>query len=294
MTASLICVGAGAVGLEFADIFHALGAEVEVLEMMDRPLPLFDADASAELNRVFSRKGIRIATGVRVEEISQGGKGLQVRYTGPKGEQTISAENVLIAAGRVPITEGLNLEAAGVATERGGIVVDDQMRTSVPHIYAIGDVTRKFLLAHVASRQGEVAAETIAGHKARMSYKAVPSCVYTEPEVATVGLTEAEAREKHGENVRVGKFPFRILGKAIASNEREGWVKIVSESRYGEVLGVHMVGAGVTDMIAEATLAIELESTVEDLIHTIHAHPTMPEAVLEAALDSEGRAIHKA
>jgi dihydrolipoamide dehydrogenase len=229
-----------------------------------------------------------------VEKIDRGPAGLAVHFTGQTGSQSVDTQFVLLATGRRAYTEGLGLENTRIDTHKGAITVDDRMRTSVPNIFAIGDCVHvgSYMLAHVASREGEVAVENIAGQDVRMDYRAVPNCVYTHPEVATVGLTEEEAREQH-ENVRVGRFPFRVLGKALAAGEREGFVKIVSEERYGEILGVHMVGAHVTDMIAEAALAIQMEGTVEDLYHTIHAHPTLPEALMEASLDVFGRAIHK-
>lgn len=289
---SMVVIGAGAVGLEWGDIFHGLGTQVTVIEMMDQVLPTADGEISAALARAFSKKGIRLHTGARVEEIVPGKEGLTVRFTGGGKEQSATAAVVLMATGRRPLTGEIGLDRLGVELQRGAIPVDEQMRTRVPGVYAIGDAVGGYLLAHVASREGEVAVENIAGHAAKMEYRAVPNCVYTSPEVASVGLTEAEARERH-ENVRVGSFPFRILGKSLAIGEREGFVKIVSEERYGEVLGVHMIGAHVTDLIAEAVLAIQMEGTVEDLVYTIHAHPTLAEATLEAALDALGRPIHK-
>jgi dihydrolipoamide dehydrogenase len=289
---SMVVIGGGIVGLEWGDIFHALGTEITVIEMLDQILPPADPEISAAMARVLGKKGVRIHTGARVEEIAPGKGGLQVRFT--KGEKTESVTGavVLLATGRRAFTEGTGLEGIGVELQRGNIRVDNQMRTRVPGVYAIGDCVGGYQLAHVASREGEVAVEVIAGQESKIDYKAVPSCVYTHPEIAWVGLTEPEARERH-EGVQVGSFPFRVLGKALAAGEREGFVKVISEERYGEILGIHMIGAHVTDLIAEATLAIQMEGTVEDLVHTIHAHPTMAEAVLEASLDALGRAIHK-
>lgn len=289
---SMIVIGAGAVGLEWGDIFHALGTKVMVLEMMHQVLPAVDRDVANALARVLSKKGIQIQVGATVQEIVPGKEGLTVRFEGGGKQQHAAAELVLVATGRRPLTHEIGLDRLGIELQRGAIPVDDSMRTRARGVYAIGDCVGGYLLAHVASREGEVAVETIAGHTARMDYRAVPNCVYTSPEVATVGLTEEQAREQH-DNVRVGSFSFRALGKAMAIGEREGFVKIVSEDRYGEILGVHMVGARVTDLIAEATLAIQMEGTVEDLVHAIHAHPTMAEATLEAGLDALGRAIHK-
>jgi dihydrolipoamide dehydrogenase len=290
--ASLVVIGAGAVGLEWGDIFHGLGAEVTVVEMMPQVLPSADAEIAAEMQKSLTRKGIRVYVSARVEKIERGPAGLTVQVTTEKGLQTLEAQYVLLATGRRAYTEGLGLESVGIELQRGVIPVDDRMRTAVSNIYAIGDCIGNYMLAHVASREGEVAVENMAGEDVKMDYRAVPNCVYTHPEVAAVGLTEEEARERH-ENVRVGRFPFRILGKALAAGERDGFVKIVSEERYGEILGVHMIGAHVTDLIAEAALAIQMEGTVEDLYHTIHAHPTLPEAVMEASLDVFGRSIHK-
>jgi dihydrolipoamide dehydrogenase len=290
--ASMVVIGAGAVGLEWGDIYRGLGTEVTVLEMMPQVLPSADAETAAEMQKSLSRKGIRVHVGARVEKIDRGGAGLAVQFTTEKGGQTVEAQYVLLATGRRAYTEGLGLEAIGLETQRGVIPVDDRMRTAVANVYAIGDCIGNYMLAHVASKEGEIAVENIAGHEARMDYRAVPSCVYTHPEVAMVGLTEEEARERH-DDVRVGRFPFRILGKALAAGEREGFVKIISDDRYGEILGVHMIGSHVTDLIAEAVLAMQMEGTVEDLFHAIHAHPTLPEAVMEASLDVLGRSIHK-
>jgi dihydrolipoyl dehydrogenase len=290
--ASLVVIGAGAVGLEWGDIFQGLGTEVTVVEMMPQVLPNADAEVAAEMQKALTRKGIRVFTGARVEKIERGAAGLAAQVTTEKGVETLNAQYMLLATGRRAYTEGLGLENIGIELQRGVIPVDDHMRTSVANVYAIGDCIGNYMLAHVASREGEIAVENMADKDVKMDYRAVPNCVYTHPEVAMVGLTEEEARERH-ENVRVGRFPFRILGKALAAGEREGFVKIVSEERYGEILGVHLIGSHVTDIVAEAALAIQMEGTVEDLYHTIHAHPSLPEAMMEAALDVFGRSIHK-
>ncbi|MFN3648536.1 MAG: dihydrolipoyl dehydrogenase [Armatimonadota bacterium] len=291
---SLAVIGAGAVGLEWGDIFHELGAKVTVLEMADRVIPVADAEVSQELGKSFQKKGIDLLLGVRVKGIEKTKKGLSVRYAKEGAEEkTVEAEVVLVATGRWPNTEGIGLEKLGIELQRRFVPVDEQQRTRARGgVFAIGDITPFPQLAHVASRQGEVAAEVIAGHKARFESRYIPSCVYTSPEVAWVGLTEAEARERHGE-VKVGRFPFRILGRAIAAGYREGFIKVVAEPKYGEILGVHMVGAHVTDLIAEPTLAMTLEATVDEIFHTVHAHPTLPEGFLEASLDAWQRAIHK-
>jgi dihydrolipoamide dehydrogenase len=290
---SLAVIGAGAVGLEWGDIFNALGTKVTVIEMLDRILPPADPEVSQELARSLQKKGFDLLTGVGVKGIERKGGALSVKYGKEGGEEKqVEAEVVLVATGRWAFTEGLGLENAGIALERRAIPVDDQMQTKAKGVYAIGDVTPHLQLAHVASRGGEVAAEVIAGHKARMDYRYVPSCVYTHPEVAWVGLTEEQARERHGE-VNVGKFPFRVLGRAMASGFRDGFVKVIAEPKYGEVLGVHMIGAHVTDLIAEPTLGMTMEGTVDEIFNAIHAHPTLPEAFAEASLDAWHRAIHK-
>jgi dihydrolipoamide dehydrogenase len=290
---SMAVIGAGAVGLEWGDIFNELGTKITVLEMAPRILPPADEEISAELGKNLQKKGFDLLIGVVVKAIERKGPGLTVRYAKEGGaEETVDVEVVLLAAGRWPYTEGLGLEQIGLQLERRFIPIDDQLRTKVGGVYAIGDVTPYPALAHVASRGGEVAAEVIAGHKAKMDWNIIPSCVYTQPEVAWVGLTEAQAKERHGE-VRVGKYPFASLGRAKATGHREGFVKVIAEPKYGEILGVHMIGAHVTDLIAEPTLGMTMEATVEEIFHTVHAHPTLPEAFLEASLDAWHRAIHK-
>jgi dihydrolipoamide dehydrogenase len=294
----MVVIGAGAVGLEWGDIFAELGAKITVIEMVDRILPPADAEVANELAKTLQRKGYDILTGVGVKGIEKAKGGLKVNY-GPQGEggkgeepKSVEAEIVLIATGRWPFTDGLGLDKVGVQLERRSIPVNEQLQTKARGVYAIGDVTPVPMLAHVASRGGEVAAEVIAGHSAKIDYKTIPSCVYTSPEVAWVGLTEEQARERHGE-VRVGKYQFRGLGRALASGYKDGFVKVIAEPKYGEILGVHMIGAHVTDLISEPAAIMAMEGTVDEVFHTIHAHPTLPEAFLEATLDSWHRAIHK-
>lgn len=290
---SMAVIGAGAVGLEWGDIFNELGAKITVLELLDRVLPPADSEISAELQRSLQRKGFDILLGVGVKAIDRKDGLLSVRYAKAGSEEkTVEAEVVLVATGRWAYTEGLGLEKIGIELERRTIPVDDQLQTRVRGVYAIGDVTPVPQLAHVASKGGEVAAEVIAGHNAHIDYRFIPSCVYTHPEVAWVGLTEAQAVERYGE-VRIGKFPFRVLGRALASGHRDGLVKVIAEPKYGEILGVHMIGADVTNMIAEPVLGMTMEATVEEIFHAIHAHPTLPEAFQEASLDAWHRAIHK-
>ncbi|HZU06857.1 MAG TPA: dihydrolipoyl dehydrogenase [Chloroflexota bacterium] len=289
---SIVVVGGGAVGAEWADIFHTFGCEVTLLEMMPTLLPTEDEEIGRTLARVFTRRGIKVLTGARVLAIETGANGgAVVHYTADGREATVEGERVLMGVGRKPLTAALGLEAVGVRLDQGWIPVDDSLQTNVPGIYAIGDVTRHQLLAHVASHQGIVAVERMAGYNRRVDYNRVPNCIFTHPEVASVGLTEARAREA-GYRVRVGRFPLAALGRAQTHGETEGLVKVVADERYGEILGVHIVAAAASDMIAEATLAMQLEATVDELAQTIHAHPTWPEALAEAALATKGLALH--
>jgi dihydrolipoamide dehydrogenase len=289
----MVVIGAGAVGLEFAYVFNAMGSQTTVVEVMDEVVPLADADAAAELRKALGRQGIKFQLSSKVTGVERTGDGLKVTIAGAKGDVSVDCDVVLVGAGRRPATAGIGLEELGVTMERGYIPTDEHMRTNVPSIYAIGDVvTGGFWLAHVASHQGVVAAENIMGHTAKMDYRAVPSPIFTEPEMATTGLSEKQAREA-GYDVVVGKFPFRPLGKAMAIDAQEGLVKIVSERKYGEILGVHIVGPHASDLIHEGVAAIKLEATVEELATMIHAHPTLAEAILEAALDVKGEALHK-
>lgn len=292
----LVVVGGGVIGCEFAYVYNGLGSKVTILEFLPRIVGPMDEDLSKELDKIFRKSGIAIKTSVKVTRVTDEGGRKMVYFAGEDGvEQSVAADVVLVATGRTPYTEGLGLEAVGIAlgSDKGrrAIPVDEKMRTSVPGIYAIGDVVGSGL-AHTATAEGIVAAETICGHEARMSYKAIPSCIYTEPELAAVGLTEAQAREK-GYDVQVGTFPFRNLGKAMAINQRDGFVKVVAEKKYGEILGVHIIGPHATDLIHEAVVSIQLENTVDELMRTVHAHPTLAEAVGQANEDVKGMAIDK-
>jgi dihydrolipoamide dehydrogenase len=292
--ASVLVIGGGAVGSEWANIFHSFGSNVTLVEMLPTLLPVEDEDMGKMLARSFSRRGITVHTGAKLLEVLDGDNGEKIGVIEQKdGQQTrVSAEYVMIGIGRRPNTTGLGLEAAGVTTDRRGFVeVDDRLRTNVPGILAIGDLTGKQLLAHLASHQGVVAVENLAGHDKTMDYRVVPSCTFTHPEVATVGMSEAAAREA-GYDVRVGTFPFQASGRAMTYGETEGTVKVVSESKYGELLGVHIIGANASDLIHEAALGIRLEATLDDLIDTIHAHPTLAESVHEASLAACGSPIH--
>ena len=290
----LVIVGGGVIGVEFAYVFNALGSDVTVVEMMPKIIPMMDEDCSTELGKLLTRQGVKIMTGSAVEKLTKNKKAWKVAVKSGTKEESLDADVVLVAVGRRAFTDNLNLEKIGVKTSRTGIDVGEDMRTNVDNIFAIGDVNGIIQLAHVASYQGTVAAENaVRGGSRKADHKAIPNCIYTVPEVASVGLTEGQAKEQ-GYDVTVGKFMFRPLGKAMASGHQDGFVKIVAEKKYGEVLGVHMVGHGVTDMIHQAVVAIKLEATVEVMVDTIHAHPTMSEAVLEAYEDTHGMAIHKA
>jgi dihydrolipoamide dehydrogenase len=290
--ASLVIVGAGAIGMEFAYIFHSYGAEVTVVEMLPRALPTEDEEISQEIEKQFKRTGIKLKTGTKVEKVETNAKGVTISLSQDSRTETLQAEKALIAIGVVPNSENLGLETVGVKTERGFIQINGKMETNVPGIYAIGDVTGKLALAHVASAQGIVAAEAIAGYKIHpMDYRKMPRCTYTHPEVASIGLTEAQAREQ-GYDVKTGKFPFQANGKALGLADNTGFVKIVSENKYNEILGVFMVGPHVTEMLAGPTGMIGLESTLEELAHTVHPHPTLSEVIMEAAHVALGQAIH--
>ena len=290
--ASLIVIGAGAVGMEFADVYGAYGVPVTVLEALPRVLPIEDEEVSALLARVFSRRGMTIRTGVRVQKVSPGKAGLAVEIEAEGKAECLEAEQVLMAVGRASRTKGLGLEALGVASERGLVTVGPTMETSVKGIFAVGDMTGRQMLAHKAMAEGVVAAEAIAGRSPRpVDYDNVPSCTYCRPQVASIGLSEAKART-NGREIAVGRFPFTANGKAVALGETEGFLKVVADKRTGEILGVHIVGSEATEMIHEFAVGRTLEATLEEIIHTIHAHPTLSEAALEATLAALGQAIH--
>ena len=288
---SMLIIGGGAEGTEFASIFNAYGVKVTLVEMLPRLLPMMDADVGEVLEWIFEQRGIKVLTGSTIVAVDPGPSGLAAVVKTPDGEQRIEVEKILVSAGGKPDVKDLGLETAGVRYERSGIVVDKHLRTSVPHIYAIGDVTGGKMLAHVASGEGKVAVANALGHVTAMDYKTVPGCVFTIPEVAGIGLTEAEARQQ-GYEVRVGKFPFSSNGKAIIAGEPDGFVKVVSEAKYDQVLGLHVVGLHASDLVLEGGIALTLEATLKQIEATIHAHPTLGEAVAEAALAVTRRAIH--
>ena len=293
---SIIVVGAGVIGVEFAHLYHTYGAQVTVVEMLPRILPLEDEEVSATLAGSLKRRKIALLTGTRTEgaTLTDDGVTVRVRNVESNEEGQLTAEAVLVAIGVRANSEGLGLEAAGVQVDQRGFVpIDGFMRTNVPSIYAIGDLTGKLLLAHVASAQGMVAAEHIAGHGAQPidDYSFMPRCTYCHPQVASLGLTEAQAQER-GVEIRVGKFPFQANGKALALAEREGFVKIIADASSAEILGVHMIGPEVTELLPELALARALEATPEEIARTVHAHPTLSEAIMEAAHSVEGLPIH--
>jgi dihydrolipoamide dehydrogenase len=276
------------VGVEFADVYSAYGTAVTVLEALPRILPLEDEEVSAQLTRSLTRRGIALRTAVKVEAVQVGESGVVVESDGGR----LQADALLMAVGRRARVEGIGLEALGVKVERGFIAVSPRMETSVAGLYAIGDAAGRQLLAHKAMAEGVVAAEAIAGRDPRpVDYGNVPSCTYCRPQVASIGLTEAQAREQ-GHEVALGTFPFTASGKAVALGETEGFVKVVAGRSTGEILGVHIVGAEATEIIHEFAVGRTLEATLEEIVHTIHAHPTLSEAALEAVLGALGQAIH--
>jgi dihydrolipoamide dehydrogenase len=291
--ASMVIVGGGAVGMEFAYVYHSYGCKVTVVEMLDHVLPFVDEDCSIELEKLYRKRGMEILTGSRFAGHETRGDGVSVRIDTPKGQVTREAEVLFLAVGRRPLTRDIGLEAAGVKVDaRGFVQVDGAFRTSADWVWAIGDVIGGQLLAHTASEEGICAVEMMAGVRTRpVDYLKIPSCVYCQPEVASVGLTERAAREA-GYDVKVGKFPFTALGKAVAVGHTEGFVKIVAEAEYGEIVGCHILGRGATELIAEMGLARTLEATTAEVGATVHAHPTMAEAVMEAAHAAEGHALN--
>ncbi len=290
--ASLIVIGAGAVGVEFASVFAAYGTAVTLVEMLPTLLPVEDAEIAGQLERAFRQRGMQILTSTTVDRVEVTSDRVRVVATSPQGSQELSAAALLLAVGRLPNTEDLDLEAVGVTLNRRFVQVNAGQQTSVPNIYAIGDVAGPPLLAHKAMAEGVIAAEHLAGHSPKpLERTSIPSCTYCHPQVASIGLTEAQARAD-GREIKVGKFPFRASGKALALGEPEGLVKLIADAQYGEILGVHIVGPEATEMIAEVAALKTLEATLDELTLTVHAHPTLAEALLEAALAAEGRAIH--
>jgi dihydrolipoamide dehydrogenase len=286
----LVVLGGGIIGCEFASIFRRFGSEVTIIEMLPRLIPMEDEDASKELAKQFGKRGIPLELEKQCNKVEDKGGSLTVHYG--DGE-TVDADLMLVAVGRAPLVEGLGLEEIGVELDRKkGIAADERRRTTVPHIYAVGDCAGYWQLAHTAFREGEVAAENAMGHDAIVDPRGVPRPIYTDPEVAGVGLTEAEAREQYGDDVAVGVFPWVANARAVMQNETVGWVKSIHETRYGELLGLVMVGPHVTDLIEAGVVALDAEATVETVADGMAAHPTLSEAIKEAGLVALGRAIH--
>ncbi len=286
----LVVLGGGIIGCEFASIFERFGSEVAIVEMLDTLIPQEDDDAAKELAKAFRRRGIALHLGKQCTGVDDVGTHLVVRF----GEsETVEADLMLVSVGRAPLVEGLGLEALGIEADRRlGIPTDDRMRTSASHVYAAGDVAGRWQLAHTAFREGEIAAENAMGHDARLGEPAVPRPIYTDPEIAGVGLTERQAREQHGDAIAVGMFPWVANARAVMSGETAGWVKSIHETTYGELLGIVIVGPHATDLIEVGVVALDAESTVETVADGIAPHPTLSEAIKEAGLVALGRAIH--
>ncbi|MFZ5941564.1 MAG: dihydrolipoyl dehydrogenase [Bacteroidota bacterium] len=292
LPASMIVVGSGAIGSEFANFYCSMGTDVTLVEFLPNVVPLEDEEVSKQLERSFKKMGMKILTNSTVEKVDTTGKLCKVTIKTPKGEEVQEAEIVLSAVGIAPNIENIGLEELGIVVEKGRIKVDEYYRTNVKGVYAIGDIIATPALAHVASAEGITCVEKIAGHHPQpVDYKNIPGCTYTSPEVSSVGLTEKAAREA-GYEVKVGKFPYTASGKAAAAGAKDGFVKLVFDAKYGELLGAHMIGANVTEMVAELVVAKKLETTGQELIKAIHPHPTMSEAIMEAAAAAYGEVIH--
>ena len=288
----MIVVGSGAIGVEFAYFYNAMGTEVTIVEYMPKIVPVEDADVSKQLERSFKKAGIKIMTSAEVTSVDTSGKGVKATVKTKKGEEVLEADVVLSAVGIKTNIENIGLEDVGIVTDRDKILVNDYYQTNIPGYYAIGDVTPGQALAHVASAEGILCVEKIAGqHVEALDYGNIPGCTYCSPEIASVGLTEAQAKEQ-GYDIKVGNFPFSASGKASAGGNKEGFVKVIFDAKYGEWLGCHMIGAGVTDMIAEAVLGRKLETTGHEVLKAVHPHPTMSEAVMEAVAAAYDEVIH--
>ena len=290
--ASMVVVGSGAIGVEFAYFYNSIGTKVTVVEYLDNIVPVEDEDISKQLARSFKKLGINIMTGSTVESVDTSGEKCKVNIKTAKGNEVIEADVVLSAVGVTTNLENLGLEETGVKTDKGKVLVDNFYKTNVEGIFAIGDIVKGQALAHVASAEGIICVEKIAGKNPEpLNYNNIPGCTYCSPEIASVGYTEKAAREA-GFEIKVGKFPFSASGKASAAGAKDGFVKVIFDARYGEFLGAHMIGMNVTEMIAEVVTARKLEATGHEIIHSVHPHPTMSEAVMEAAADAYGEVIH--
>lgn len=289
---SMVIIGSGAIGVEFAYFYSTMGTKVTIVEFMPRIVPVEDADVSKELEKIYKKKGLDIYTNSSVESVDTKGKTCKVSVKTPTGNITIEADVVLSAAGVVTNLEGIGLEEAGVKHDKGKVLVDDYYQTNVAGVYAIGDIVKGPALAHVASAEGIICVEKIAGHHPQpLNYGNIPGCTYCSPEIASVGMTE-EAAKAAGYEVKVGKFPFSASGKASAAGAKEGFVKVIYDAKYGEWLGAHMIGANVTEMIAEVVVARNLETTGHEILKSVHPHPTMSEAIMEATAAAYGEVIH--
>jgi dihydrolipoamide dehydrogenase len=288
----MLVVGSGAIGVEFAYFYNTIGVEVTIVEFLPRVVPVEDEEVSKQLERSFKKAGITIYRNSEVTKVDTKGKGCVSTVKTPTGEIQIESDIVLSAVGVATNLENLGLEEVGVKTEKGKVLVDDYYKTNVPHVYAIGDITKGQALAHVASAEGIICVEKIAGHQPQpLDYNNIPGCTYCSPEIASVGYTE-EAAKKAGYQLKVGKFPFTASGKAKAAGASDGFVKLIFDAKYGELLGAHMIGANVTELIAEIVAARKLETTGHEIIKTVHPHPTMSEAIMEAAAAAYGEVIH--
>jgi dihydrolipoamide dehydrogenase len=290
---SVVIIGSGAIGVEFATIWNSYGTEVTVVEMLPRLVPLEDEEVSAELEKAFKKKGIRILTNHKVEAVEPSNGGAKVTVSGEEGQKILEAEQALIAIGFTPNSKDLGLEEVGVQlSERGMVEIDERMATNIPGVWAIGDVTGKLMLAHVGSAQGIICAENIAEVETiTLDYEMMPRATYCQPQVASFGISEVQAKER-GYDVVVGRFPFQANGKALGLGEGAGWVKLVTDSKYGEILGAHMIGPEVTELLPELTIAQMMELTAAEIARNVHAHPSLSESLMEAAHAAEGHAIN--
>lgn len=290
---SVVIVGSGAIGVEFATIWNAYGVNATIVEMLPQLVPLEDPEVSAELAKAFKKRKINVLTGNRVEAIETNDQGVAVTVSNNGEQQTLAAEQALVAIGFTPNGRGLGLEEVGVQlSDSGAVEIDERMTTNVPGIWAVGDVTDKLMLAHVGSAQGIICAENIAGVETiTLDYEMMPRATYCQPQIASFGLTEAQAKER-GYDVKVGRFPFQASGKALGAGEASGWVKLITDTQYGEILGAHMIGPEVTELLPELTISQMMELTTAEIARNVHAHPTLSETLMEAAHDAEGHAIH--
>jgi dihydrolipoamide dehydrogenase len=288
----LVVVGSGAIGIEFAYFYNSMGTDVTVVEYLPNIVPLEDEEVSKQLERTFKKSGIKVMTSSEVTGVDTSGDGCKVTVKTKKGEEVLDADIVLSAVGIAPNVEGIGLEDVGIATDRGRVMVNDYYQTTVPGYYAIGDIVKGPALAHVASAEGILCVEKIAGHNVEpLDYGNIPGCTYCFPEVASVGMTEKAAKEA-GYDLKVGKFPFSASGKASASGHKDGFIKVIFDAKYGELLGAHMIGSNVTEMIAEAVLARKLETTGHEILKAVHPHPTLSEAFMEATAAAYDEVIH--